>query len=196
MSIQDLPAWSPDGRYLAMLDFPKDGDGSLAILDAADQTVRKEPMPWPESYCADFCVLGWHDADTVSLPIGISMGEASSPSYSGMRLISTATGETEEIVELPGAYASADDWSTDGRHVTLVTGGAPAGQPRYVVYDTVERREVMQTVNPLDVWWVSPTQWLQFADGGLVLADVSGSVSLPYPVPPVAGAEQVVFIGS
>lgn len=191
-SVYDVPAWSPDGRYLAMLDAPKYGAVMLAILDTADRSVRLVPLA-SGYYCADLCVLDWHDADTVALPIATNVSERVSPRYSGQRLISTITGETEDIIHLPGAYTSSDDWSTDGRYVTLVDGGT-TNQLVYFVYDTVERREVKAAVNPLDVWWVSPSRWLQFGGSGLALLDLDGTVVGLYSVPPVRGADHVVLI--
>lgn len=189
-----LPAWSPDGRYLAVLDEPKGASQySIAIVDTTDVSVRKLPLDPAASYCADFYQVGWHDADTLSLPIGHNVSEAQPPTYSGVRLISAVDGSPEGTIDLPGTYASRDDWSTDGRYVTLLReGGVTMGTS--VIYDTLDKREVRNSPNPLNVWWVSATEYLEFAGGELRVVQLDGTVTSRYGVPALDGADHLVLV--
>jgi hypothetical protein len=59
-----------------------------------------------------------------------------------MRTFSADTGEPLGSLTLPGVYASADDWSPDGRYVILATAESHperALSNQIIIFDTVRR---------------------------------------------------------
>jgi hypothetical protein len=192
----ELPAWSPDGRHVAVLDLPKEADPSVLIVDT-DASFRRVPINWfkeIDEYCGLFCQVGWQDADTLTLAIAHgTAGEPFRPTYAGEWLISAVDGSREGTIDLPGAYAAQDDWSTDGRYVTLIQSGSKYGSAN-VVYDTVERRVVRKSAPPLKAWWVSPTESLEFNGDSLQLVQLDGSVTATYPAPVLKETYYVVLV--
>lgn len=180
-----LPAWSPDGRHLAIPEFPKDGDFAVVIVDATDGSMRRLTLSWEAFYCAELCLFGWRDADTLTLPIGRNVSEALAPTYSGVRQISVVDGRHVGNVDLPGAYVSGDDWSVDGRYVMLTTANGTTDRiVRHIVYDTVEQREIGPGTDPLDTVWVSPTEWLDTSsDREIRLRGLDGATRATYTAP-------------